>query len=339
MGKNNVSIKKIAELSGVSVATVSRVINDNGRFSEDTRKKVLKVIEDTNYQMNTVAKSLRMNKSHTIGILVPDISNSFFSSVVQELEFILFEAGYATIICNTARNQEKEEAYIKMLTSKMVDGLIVISGFSTFDTKDITNDIPVICIDRKPNNQRNSVVVESDHYLGGYLAAKELVDKGTRNNAIIIHRGFLSSSKDRLAGFKAALAEANLPFNQNHIIDLGNETVPSRRDLAKNLLLEKLKNGNKIDGVFAINDRLAIGAIEAAKEFNLKIPTEIKIVGFDNDLMSEYYQPSLSTIKHDIPLLVKTASNYLLTMLANKSVYETGIHKIIPVEIIKRETT
>ncbi|KAE9876631.1 LacI family DNA-binding transcriptional regulator, partial [Escherichia coli] len=113
------SIKDIAKLSGVSVATVSRVINDNGRFSEETREKVLAVIKENNYQMNFSAKSLRMNKSFSVGILVPDISNYFFSSVVQQIEAILFDQGYSTIICNTGRNLDKEMAYLNMLESKM----------------------------------------------------------------------------------------------------------------------------------------------------------------------------------------------------------------------------
>jgi LacI family transcriptional regulator len=128
-----ISIKDIAQLSGVSVATVSRVINDNGRFSEETRKKVLDVINETGYQMNYSAKSLRMNKSFSIGILVPDISNYFFSDVVQKIEEILFEHGYSTIICNTARNLAKEDAYLQMLESKGVDGIIVISGAEELD--------------------------------------------------------------------------------------------------------------------------------------------------------------------------------------------------------------
>ncbi|CRH21139.1 Transcriptional regulator, LacI family (fragment) [Carnobacterium maltaromaticum] len=129
----NYSIKDIAEIAGVSVATVSRVINDNGRFSEETRKKVLRIIEETGYKMNYSAKNLRMKKSFTIGILVPDISNSFFSEVVQQLEEILFAKGYSTIICNTSRSSEKELAYLRILEGKGIDGLIVISGAEKFE--------------------------------------------------------------------------------------------------------------------------------------------------------------------------------------------------------------
>ncbi|MDU6792106.1 MAG: LacI family DNA-binding transcriptional regulator, partial [Anaerococcus sp.] len=126
------TIKDIAELADVSVATVSRVINNNGRFSEETRKKVLDIIEKTGYKTNYMAKSLRTNRSYTIGVIVPDISNYFFFSIVEKVEQIMFERNFTTIICNTDRSIKKEKAYLELLESKKIDGLIVISGAENF---------------------------------------------------------------------------------------------------------------------------------------------------------------------------------------------------------------
>lgn len=173
------SIKDIAKLSGVSVATVSRVINNNGRFSEETRKKILDVIEETGYQMNFSAKSLRMNKSFSVGILVPDISNYFFSDVVQKIEEELFELGYSTIICNTGRNIEKETAYLNMLRSKLVDGIIVISGVDEFVFH--YDDIPYICIDREPLKKEKTIVISSNHYQGAFEATESLINNGCKH--------------------------------------------------------------------------------------------------------------------------------------------------------------
>ena len=183
------SLKDIAILSGVSVATVSRVINDNGRFSEETRQKVLKVIEETGYKMNYNAKSLRMNRSFSIGILVPDISNYFFSDVVQKIEEILFDKGYSTIICNTARSQAKETAYLKMLEGKGVDGLVVISGAEAFDFDYSSNEkhIPYICIDREPKTREDTVFISSNHYQGAFEATEELIHVGCKHPLIVMH--------------------------------------------------------------------------------------------------------------------------------------------------------
>ncbi|MGX7420516.1 LacI family DNA-binding transcriptional regulator [Carnobacterium gallinarum] len=338
MNKKTVSIKEIAKLSGVSVATVSRVINNNGRFSEETRKKVLKVIKETNYETNSIAKSLRMRKSNTIGILVPDISNSFFANVVQEIESILFEQGYSTIICNTDRNEEKELAYLRMLEGKMIDGLIVISGVKEFGTATMNKTIPLICIDRKPQDTQNTIIIESNHYQGGFIATEELIKQGCKNIAIIIHRDFLSSSKERLAGYKDALKKNNLAFNPDNVIHIKATGNVSRTEIAKQALVERFKQGEFFDGIFALNDRLAIGAIHAAKEYQLNIPVDLKIVGFDNDPISKYCSPTLSTIKQDNRVIAQQACTSLLLAI-DTNYAEIEKHQVIPVSLIVREST
>lgn len=338
MKKKNISIKEIAKLSDVSVATVSRVINNNGRFSEDTRLKVMKVIKETNYTTNSVAKSLRMKKSNTIGILVPDISNAFFANVVQEIENFLFDKGYSTIICNTDRSEEKELVYLRMLEGKMIDGLIVISGVKKFGIESMEKNIPLICIDRKPQENQNTVLIESNHYQGGFIATEELINKGCKNIAIIIHRGFLSSSKERLAGYKAALKKHHIKFNEKNIIDIKITGKYSRTEVAKKAVIDKVKEGNQYDGIFALNDRLAIGAIHAASELGMKIPDEIKIIGFDNDPISKYCYPRLTTIKQDNTSLAQHACNSLLSLI-NDSSSKIEKHQVIPVSLVTRETT
>ncbi len=338
MSKKNVSIKDIAELSGVSVATVSRVINNNGSFSEETRKKVLKVIEETNYETNNVAKSLRMKKSNTIGILVPDISNSFFANVVQEIESYLFEKGYSTIICNTDRNEEKELAYLRTLESKMIDGLIVISGVREFGMKSMNKNIPLVCIDRKPKDGKNTILIESNHYQGGFIATEEMIAKGSKNIAIIIHRDFLSSSQERLNGYKDALRKNNIKFQEENVINITKKKNLTKTESTKEAVLEKFREGITYDGIFALNDRLAIGAIHAALEIGLKIPEDIKIVGFDNDPISRYCYPALSTINQDNLSLAKQACNSLLNLIDDPHMVVEK-HQVIPVNFVERETT
>lgn len=338
MNQKKVSIKEIAELSGVSVATVSRVINDNGRFSEETRKKVVKIIEDTHYETNNIAKSLRMKKSNTVGILVPDIGNSFFANIVQEIESILFEKGYSTIICNTDRNAGKEEAYLRMLEGKMIDGLIAISGVKEFGSATMNWNTPLICIDRKPKDTASTILIESNHYQGGFLATEELITKGCRNIAIIIHRDFLSSSKERLQGYKDALEKYAIPFKEEAIIHVNVQEKMSRTEAAKVALLEKISKGAYFDGVFALNDRLAIGAIHAALEIGKKVPEDLKVVGFDNDPISKYCYPRLTTIRQDNVVIAEQACENLLKLIAG-STHEIEKHQVVPVTLVVREST
>ncbi|MGY3778039.1 LacI family DNA-binding transcriptional regulator [Isobaculum melis] len=338
MNQRKVSIKEIAELSGVSVATVSRVINNNGRFSEETRKKVLQVIKDTHYETNNIAKSLRMKKSNTIGILVPDISNSFFANVVQEIESILFKKGYSTIICNTDRNEEKEEAYLRMLEGKMIDGLIVISGVKEFGSTAINKKTPLICIDRKPKDTKSTILIESDHYQGGFLATEELISKGCHNIAIIIHRDFLSSSKERLLGYQNALKKYQIPFKEENVIHVTVEEKMSRTEAAKAALLQKISEGYQFDGVFALNDRLAIGAIHAILDLGKKVPEDIKVVGFDNDPISKYCYPCLTTIRQDNMLIAEQACENLLALIDGTR-KDMKKHQVIPVTLVSRAST
>jgi len=337
MSKKNISIKEIAKLSGVSVATVSRVINNNGRFSEETRQRVMSIIEETNYETNNVAKSLRMNKSNTIGILVPDISNAFFASIVRKLESYLFEEGYSTIICNTDRSKEKELTYMKTLESKMIDGLIVISGPKEFEIENLNKKIPVVCIDRKPKDNQDIVLIQSDNYQGGWIATEELIQKGCKNIALLAHRETISTFKARQEGFVDALKKHNFDFNEESIIEITSVNYPSQMEAAKMFLLEKFKQGATYDGIFALNDRLAIGAIEAALELGLNIPEQIKIVGFDNDLISRYCYPKLTTINQNTTVLAKKAYVVLLDLINGGSTEKQ--QQVVPIELKVRETT
>lgn len=337
MKKKNISIKEIADLSGVSVATVSRVINNNGRFSEKTKLKVLRVIEATNYETNTVAKSLRMKKSNTVGILVPDISNAFFSALVQKLESHLFEEGYSTIICNTNRSKEKESAYLKTLESKMVDGLIVISGQKEFAQGSVDRRMPVICIDRKPKDGEGIVLIHSDNYQGGVAATEELIRCGCKKIALLANQTAMSSFKYRREGFMDTLRAHQISVDPVHDVEVAPIAGLSQTEAAKATLLEYFRAGVVYDGIFALNDRLAIGAIEAVLDVGLKIPDDIKIVGFDNDPISKYCHPKLTTIKQNTEGLSQKACVALLTLINGKAVDD--MQQVVPIEFIKRGTT
>lgn len=327
------SIKDIAKLSGVSVATVSRVINDNGRFSEETRQKVLAVIKETNYQMNFSAKSLRMNKSFSVGILVPDISNYFFSSVVQQMEAILFEQGYSTIICNTGRNLDKELAYLNMLESKMVDGLIVISGADEFgfNYSNAENGIPYVCIDRQPKDKKDTIFISSNHYQGAFEATEALIHAGAKSPVIFMHSRQSSSAKERLKGFQDALTKNNIQMNPELSIFTMDLQKP---DYQKNIatFVQKAK---KIDGIFAINDHIAIELLNFLPTIGKKIPDDIKLIGFDDTPQCNYTVPKLSSVKQNIPEIAQITVDNLISIIKNPE-QQKQITEIVPVELSLR---
>ncbi|MBC1674698.1 LacI family transcriptional regulator [Listeria welshimeri] len=327
------SIKDIAKLSGVSVATVSRVINDNGRFSEETRQKVLAVIKETNYQMNFSAKSLRMNKSFSVGILVPDISNYFFSSVVQQMEAILFEQGYSTIICNTGRNLDKELAYLNMLESKMVDGLIVISGADEFgfNYSNAENGIPYVCIDRQPKDKKDTIFISSNHYQGAFEATEALIHAGAKSPVIFMHSRQSSSAKERLKGFQDALKKNNIQMDPELSIFTMDLQKP---DYQKNIatFVQKAK---KIDGIFAINDHIAIELLNFLPTIGKKIPDDIKLIGFDDTPQCNYTVPKLSSVKQNIPEIAQITVDNLISIINNPE-QQKQITEIVPVELSLR---
>ncbi|MBC1946826.1 LacI family transcriptional regulator [Listeria welshimeri] len=327
------SIKDIAKLSGVSVATVSRVINDNGRFSEETRQKVLAVIKETNYQMNFSAKSLRMNKSFSVGILVPDISNYFFSSVVQQMEAILFEQGYSTIICNTGRNLDKELAYLNMLESKMVDGLIVISGADEFgfNYSNAKNGIPYVCIDRQPKDKKDTIFISSNHYQGAFEATEALIHAGAKSPVIFMHSRQSSSAKERLKGFQDALKKNNIQMDPELSIFTMDLQKP---DYQKNIatFVQKAK---KIDGIFAINDHIAIELLNFLPTIGKKIPDDIKLIGFDDTPQCNYTVPKLSSVKQNIPEIAQITVDNLISIIKNPE-QQKQITEIVPVELSLR---
>jgi LacI family transcriptional regulator len=331
----NYSIKDIAAIAGVSVATVSRVINDNGRFSEETRKKVLQVIEDTGYKMNYTAKNLRMNKSFSIGILVPDISNYFFATVVQQLEESLFDKGYSTIICNTSRSLEKERAYLRMLEGKGVDGLIVISGAEAFEFDSSGSDkkIPYVCIDREPKIKADTIFISSNHYQGAFEATEELIRSGCLHPVIAMHNQKSTSAKERLKGFKDALKKNNIVFvSHKHLLTLSLDEAHFPQNIAS-----FLAENPTVDGIFSINDLIALQLLAYFQKHDISVPSQLKLIGFDDTISGQYTTPTLSSVRQNTTLISEHAADALLGLINKEGALNREI--MVPVTLVLREST
>lgn len=335
--KKSMSIKEIAQLCNVSIATVSRVINNSGRFSNETQEKILKAVEKYGYTPNMAAKSLKSSTSKTVGVIVPNISNEWFSILVQYIENFFFDHDYSVFICNTSRDINKEIQYFMSLDSKLVDGIICISGQEQLADNIISRDIPILCIDRAPTNQSNTHVIQSNHYQGGFLATEELIHNGCKRILVLLRDRALSVNLQRLNGYKDALKKNHLPIDENLILTISSNE--SNISAATKIILNFIDRGIPFDGIFATNDWRAYGALKALEERGIKVPEQVKIVGFDDVSISRSCSPTITSVKQNTEELALQASKILLELMNNKTYHAEEKLTTIPVSLIKRESS
>lgn len=322
------TIKRIAELANVSTATVSKVLNGKDKnISEATRRRILEIVERENYRPNRIAKGLKLKKTNTIGLIVPDIKNLFFAEMAKGIEDAAEKKGYSVILCNSNNNRDKEEKYINMLQDRMVDGIILTTSENNIDLYFRDGQVPIVLLDRNIDADLNIGRILTDNEEGGYIATKHLIDKGCKNIGFIssINKNF--SSYNRFIGYKKALLESGYKINEK-LIYTGSFSI----ETGYNGTLELLKN-SELDGIFCGNDYIAIGAIKALKEKNIKIPDEVKIVGFDDILLAKYMEPPITTIRQPIYDLGKEAVNVLISIIDKK---DTEMTKILKTELVER---
>lgn len=332
MDEKKLSMVDIAKLSGVSIATVSRIINKNGRYSKETERRVLDVIEKSGYQLNLNAKSLRTNKSQTIGVIVPDITNEFFAKIIRSIEKYIMPKGYTVIVCDSDEREKLESAHIATLAAKGVDGIIHISTSS--DVKKIHDmvPIPVVYIDRRPKNAGSLVI--SDNETGGFLATKHLIEKGCKRILMIKDKNPYSTVRHRYFGYVGAHEQFSLAVDKSLVV----ETEVSY-SAAKAITLQKLREDKSIDGIFCNNDNVALGALHAALELGLNVPEDIKIIGFDDITITEICNPPLTTVRQDTDLFGKKSVEILLRMMKEENKIVLDEVAVIPVSLVERSTT
>ncbi|MDR2052550.1 MAG: LacI family transcriptional regulator [Treponema sp.] len=303
-------MKKVSELSGVSIATVSRVINNNGRFSEATRENVLAVIRKLGYTPNSIAQALRTNRTRNIGVIVPDITNEFFAKLTLYIQKVLFEKNYSTIIYNTDENKNLEAQHIRALTAQSVSGIIFISGGGY---KVNVPEVPTIFLDRTPHlkDRGDYIQIRTDHFKGGYMAGKVLLEAGCKKPGIVMGSKRLFSQMERLRGFVEAFKGG-----KSSILIL--EVKKIDYNSAYTAMVEALDGGTCQDGYFCTTDWLAIGVMNALQEKNIRIPNQVKLVGFDDISIAEYSK--LTTIHQDIKGMAEAAAFHMIKILNGEEV-------------------
>lgn len=328
-----VTIKDIADLAGVSKTTVSKVLNNkDDKISDITRQKILNIVKEKNYRPNKMAQSLVTKKTKTIGIIIPDIRNPFFTDIVRGAEDKAVKEGYNIILCNTDENVEKEIKAFNTLSEKMVDGIIFApSSKIDLNSKEYSlSTKPIVLVDKKLDIKNLKGIVSLDNEEGTFLEVNYLVEN--KHKKILYLSGPLNEiARDRLKGYKKALKEANIEYDENLVIqgeyslDWGYEIIKSLKDI-------------NFTAICAANDLIAIGAIKALKERNLQIPKDISVVGFDDIQTSSIIEPQLTTINQNSYDMGYESANILIKNLEKKEV--SDIEKMIfkPKLIIRSST-
>ncbi|MBJ8053082.1 MULTISPECIES: ribose operon transcriptional repressor RbsR [Bacillus cereus group] len=320
------TIKDVAKLAGVSVATVSRVLNKNGYVHEDTLKKVERAIEMLDYKPSTVARSLYNKKSRLIGLVVPNIVNPFFPEVARAVEDVAYKQGYTVVLCNSDESLEKEKQYIDVLRQNNVDGFIVATNPQN-SVNYMNLSIPVVAIDRMFNERIPTVY--ADNYAGSQAATKLLIDKGCKHIAHIRGPRDVSTANERFEGFVDVITQNNLSYM------IAESTFDPAN--SEQVTVELLEEYPHIDGIVAGNDLIAIGVVKAALQKGISIPEELQIIGFDGISLTEMMYPSITTVAQPIYEMGKVATELLLEQMEGNPLEEK--HYRLPIEIIERNTT
>ncbi|TGP21944.1 MULTISPECIES: substrate-binding domain-containing protein [unclassified Mesorhizobium] len=301
------TIADVARYAGVSVATVSHVMNRTRHVEPETAERVRAAITALRYSPNSLARSLRRGETKTIGLLLPDNSNPFFASVARQIEDAGFVAGYTVILCNSDGSAEKEERYLSVLMAKQIDGLI-FAGSSDHARvfASLSAAVPAVLLDREIHSVNvDSVLVDHDH--GGYLAGRHLVGLGHKRIGVIGGPRDSSSSPARLRGFTRALEEAGLALPPSSVVDSDYHFAGGR--LAMERLLEQAP---EITAVFACNDLMAMGAITALRSRGLRVPDDMSLIGFDDIPYAVTTWPPLTTIAQPVEKIGTRAVSLLL---------------------------
>lgn len=322
------TLKDVAREAGVTVTTVSRVINNRGYISDETREKVYRIMEELDYRPNEIARSLSRKKSNIIGLIIPTVAHPFFSELSFYLEYYAYQNNYKVMFCNSQLDSRKEKEYIGMLRGHQVDGIIL--GSHTLDVDDYINlDLPIVTLDRKV---KNIPYISSDNYQGGSLATNLLIKKGCKK---IVYIG--GSLKLNMLANKRYEAFENIARDKNieHFVVQTNLDGFNIEEYEK-LVLELFTEHPDIDGIFASSDLIAATVIKVCQKTDRKVPDDVKVIGYDDVKEASIFVPEITTISQPIKQMGELVIEVLLRQIEEEKVSNSNI---LGVELIERETT
>jgi LacI family transcriptional regulator len=309
-----VVIKEVARLAGVSLGTVSRVINGHPTVAPDIRKRVQAAIDKLGFRPNRVARSLRSQQSHTFGLVIPDVTNPFFAELVKSLDQSASEAGYNIILGNAEESPAVEKRYIQMLADRQVDGLLVVPSVGTRTLK-VDRDVKIVLIDRALPNHH---VVLSDHRGGAKQAVAHLIGLGHSRIACIAGPQNLTVAVERWAGYRETMLQfgASAALLKSSWTEFASFDYSSAYDAARRLLARRPRP----TALFASSDQQAIGALRAAADLGLSVPQDLSVVGFDDIPLSDLVSPRLTTVRQAVSELSRVAVKTLISLRKGEAV-------------------
>lgn len=287
------TLKEVAQLAGVSTATVSNVINGKKYVSSEVKKQVFSVMQALNYQPNTIAKSLRKQESRIVGLLISDVANPFFASVARGIEKELASNDYNVLLCNTDSSVEKERDYLEGLIGKRIDGLIVSSAGNTGDYFRSLEEtgVPIVFLNRCPQFM-NCDVILTNNMRGAYYATEHLIRHGYERIAIITGPTSLSTGKDRLTGYRRAFEDYGIT-EQEALVKQGRFDIDSGYEKMKELMEQE----NKPDAVFISNNSMTLGGYKYLREKGIRIPDQLAVIVFDDPEWADLVDPPVTSVR------------------------------------------
>ncbi|HOO26962.1 MAG TPA: LacI family DNA-binding transcriptional regulator [Lachnospiraceae bacterium] len=323
------TLKDVAKETGLTVTTVSRVLNNRGYISEETRRNVYAAMKKLNYHPNEVARSLSKQTTNTIGVIVPHIRHPYFADLISNLENEAYLHKYKILLFNSQGKNEKETEYLEMCTSNRVSGVIICSGTVAVEKFKGLN-VPLITLERYLEN--GTAAVECDNFQGGRLAAQHLIDSGCRKLLHLSGVHETSMPADRRAQGFSEVCETNGVFYETIETNVNQYNALEYHEFIETILKEHPAS----DGIFASSDLIAAQIIQVCAKLKIRIPEELKIIGFDDVNISSLTTPRITTIHQPIKEMAEAAVELLIKASDQKLVPN---RTTLPVTLIKRETT
>ena len=335
-----ITIKDIAKALGLSTSTISRALRGSHEISPETKKMVMEYAEQFNYRPNPIALSLKERRSRSIGVVVCEIANNFFSQAINGIESIAYNRGYHVIISQSHESYAREVVNVEHLSSRSVDGLLVSLSTETVNVDHFKKlhekGLPIVFFDRVTDEiDTHKVVV--DNYKGTYDAIQYLIKAGYKKIAHLANSAQLSITKERLNGYYAALRDNNIPISESYIQYCKHGGMIQSE--TENAIKELMELKNRPDAIFCAGDRLTIGGITALKSLGIKMPEELALLGFTNSAMVELIDPSLSAVKQPAYEMGQAAIELLIKLIESKRPVTEFENVVLQTEMFIRKST
>ena len=335
MAKSTLTIKDIAKALNISASTVSRALNNNPDISAKTIKMVQDYAKEHKYTPNTLALSLRLQRSNIIGVIIPELANHFFSSVLSGMETVAEAEDYLVIVCQSSENFEKEKRNVKTMINSRVCGVLVSMAKTTTEYDHfkelIASDIPLVFFDRICTGIDSEKVVVDD-YSGTFSAVEYMIQTGCRRIAFFHAPLNLEISKNRRNGYVDALVKYGLPLDENTV------RMADTKQLGYKEAIDLLQSKDRPDAFMAMNDNTASGILLAAKQLGLKVPEEVSIFGFSNSNISQDTDPMLSSVDQHPQKVGEEAMKLILERVKDEPRSDTK-NRVVRTSLVLRETT